>query len=54
MVANDEAHLSFCIHGYHVYNAAAWSATVREELQCAMKLGMRKTDMQSPTYEVRV
>ena len=38
MDANEEAHLSSCICGYHVYNAI-WSATIREELQCAREVG---------------
>ena len=43
--ADEEAHLSSCIHGYHIYNAI-WSATVKEEFQRAKKLRMRGTDMQ--------
>ena len=34
MDADEKAHLSSCICGYHIYNAI-WSATVGEELQCA-------------------
>ena len=48
MDANEVAHLSSCIHGYHIYNAI-WSATVGEELQCAKKLGIGRTDIQSPS-----
>ena len=39
MDANEEAYLSSCIRGYHIYNAI-WSAIVGEELQCVEKLGM--------------
>ena len=53
MDTNEEAHPSSCIHGYHIYNAI-WNATIGEELQCAKKLGMQRTDMQSPSYEVQV
>ena len=53
MDANKEAHLSACIHDYHVYNVIC-SATVAEELQCIKKLGMRRTDMQSPSYELQM
>ena len=45
MDADEEAHLSSCVHGYHIYNVI-WSATVGEELQCVKKLEMRRTDMQ--------
>ena len=31
MDADEEAHLSFCTRGYHVYNVI-WSATVEQEL----------------------
>ena len=51
--AKKEAHLSSCIHGYHVYNAI-WSATVGEELQWAKKFGMRRTDKQTPSYEIQM
>ena len=34
MDADEEAHLSSCIRGYHVYNVI-WSATIGEELQFA-------------------
>ena len=44
MDANEEAHLSFCKRGYHIYTVT-WSETVGEELQCAKKLVMRRTDM---------
>ena len=47
MDANEEVHLSSCIHGYHVYNVVC-SATVVEELHCVKKLGMQRTDRQSP------
>ena len=50
MDADEEAHLSSCIHGYHVYNAI-WSATVGEEWQCAKKLGMQRTNMQISTQQ---
>ena len=53
MDADKETHLSSCVHSYHVYNAI-WSATVGEELQCAKKLGMQRTDMQSLSYEVQI
>ena len=36
---DEEAHLSSCICGCHIYNAIG-SAIVGEELQCAKKLGM--------------
>ena len=41
MDANEGAHLSSCIGGYHIYNAI-WSATVREKLQCAREVGDAK------------
>ena len=41
MDTNEEAHLSYCIHGYHVYNAI-WSATVRKELQSTREVGNAK------------
>ena len=53
MDANKEAHHSSCIRGYYIYNAI-WCATVGEELQCAKKLGMPRTDMQSPFYEIQM
>ena len=53
MDANEEVYLSSCIHGYHVNNAN-WSAAVGEELQCAKKLGMQRTNMQSPSYNVQM
>ena len=34
MDADEKAHLSSCIHGYHIYSGS-WSAIVREKLQCA-------------------
>ena len=48
-----EAHLSSCIHGYHIYNAI-WSATVEEEFQRAKKLRMQGTDMQSSSCKVQM
>ena len=39
--ANEEAHLSFCIQGYHIYNAI-WSAIVKEELPCTRDVGNAK------------
>ena len=53
MDVNEEAHLSSCIHGYHIYNAIL-SVTVGEEFQCVKKLGMQRTDIQSPSYEVQM
>ena len=53
MDADEEAHLSSCMCGYHVYNAI-WSTTVGEELQCAKKLAKQRTDMPSPSYEVQM
>ena len=53
MDTDEEAHLSYCICGYHIYNAI-WCATVGEELRCAKKLEMQRTDMQSPSYEVQM
>ena len=53
MDANEEVYLSSCIHGYHVNNAN-WIAAVGEELQCAKKLGMQRTNMQSPSYNVQM
>ena len=53
MNADEEAHHSSCIHGYHVYNTIL-CATVGEELQCAKKLGMQRTDMQSQSDEVQM
>ena len=41
MDANKEAHLSSCIHGYHIYNGC-WSAIVGEKLQCAKEVGNAK------------
>ena len=41
MDANEGAHLSSCICGYHIYNAI-WTATVREKLQCAREVGDAK------------
>ena len=37
MNADEEAHLSSCRRGYHIYNAI-WSGTVGEELQCAREI----------------
>ena len=51
MDTDEGAHLNSCIHGYHVY-ITFWSATVREEFQCTKKLGLQRTDMQSPSYEI--
>ena len=53
MDTDEEAHLNSCIRGYHIYNTI-WSVTVGEVLQCAKKLGMQTTDMQSPSYEVKM
>ena len=41
MDAAEEAHLSSCICGYHVYSAI-WNATVGEELQCTREIGNAK------------
>ena len=41
MDANEEAHLSFCIQGYQVYNVI-WSATVEEEFQYVREVGNAK------------
>ena len=53
MDADEEAHLSSCICGYYIYNVS-WSATVGEELQCAKKLGIQRTDMQSLSNKVQI
>ena len=37
MNVDEEAHLSSCIRGYHIYNAI-WSGTVGEELQSAREV----------------
>ena len=53
MDADKEAHLSSCLHRYHVYNTI-WSATAGEELQCAKKLGMRRTGIQCSSHEAQM
>ena len=39
MDADEEAHLSSCVCGYHVYNAI-WSSIAGEELQCANRIAI--------------